>query len=1269
MSMSTPPASGSAPVLVPVELPTETLEYDLRQRYTAAVEILDRMLASAPPPARVLELGPNFLNPLPLFLDPARVRLTRADVNPVSNDPDFVLLPADGPLPFGDDSFDAVLALDVLEHMPAERRRGFVAECLRVARHGAIFSCPNAVPEVEAAEGRANEAYRARHGVDHPWLEEHRRFGLPREEDMVALLRELDRPHAVFDNSPLDAWLPMLLLCENLSERHASDDLHRRLNAAVTANPVGAAIPYRKIYAVAKSFDATAALEARAPAGTDSAAALDALAWLGTVSAEALTALERNRRNERVAVAAARKQVELELDDLRAGVSRLEARLRESEAAGAGLRADLRYKSEELKNALGRHHLMFAHMQASQRSLTARVAGAVGAALRLVFSRRLDARDLIPWNDLEREPTFGPNAWRVIGRHAYFLVPRSLPAGWLHFRLHMNTAQIGQAEVSFDPGDSQDAAPLIERIPVHGRGDRSCFVYLPKPVVGFRFCPLDVTGKIELERLEIRVPSLASLAWHAVLRKIDILRNHGLLERSVRNAFRLMLRGQFLEVYRKLRDGLVYRNRRPPNVPVVEPPSPAGVIEEMPKDLDFAPAGNPAIAAGKRLDIVYVLRSAGLCGGVKVVLEHTSRLYARGHNVCVYYLEGNPAWFPWRVPTRRFGSIDALRHALRDFRGIKVATWYETAPWVAESLQQGDRGYYLVQDIEDSYSDTPEQADAARRTYSLGLRAITEGTWVRQQLRERFNVDSVFVSIGLDHDRFRPQVVLREPQRILTQLRTWSGGVSAGARIKGWDTARDTVVRCFAANPRTTLTTFSIEEAQTFPHGLEYTHYQTPVDEKLAELYGQAGIYLLTSRHEGFGLTAAEAMACGCPVVATQAQGNEEFCIDGVTALTAAADDVDTLARHCLRLQSDPAFARQIGKAGQEFIRQYTWDRVIDRLEREFLEREGPEVVIEKPVLEVAQESARMPLAPSSTGSCCRGHEYPDLRLRGSSFVDWSIVIPTIGKPNLVAECVASCRRFIPDGVSVQFIVVDDGSSDPAVIQGLRAAAREHDFQLLFNRQNLGFSATVNRGMRKARGRYLVLCNNDVVFYQPWLEPLQALFERDPHVGIVGARLLYPDGTIQHAGMDKAPQSLNWFHTYGKLPGDHPEACQTRYVWGVTGALFAIRRSVLERLGGLSTAYGTAYEDLDYCLYAWANGVRVAYAADVSAYHLEGHTRGVTEEQKRDQPLWAERERAGRAYFERKWAFLRHVEDFKSLLSLMDRAAQFPVFAEELEQV
>jgi GT2 family glycosyltransferase len=338
---------------------------------------------------------------------------------------------------------------------------------------------------------------------------------------------------------------------------------------------------------------------------------------------------------------------------------------------------------------------------------------------------------------------------------------------------------------------------------------------------------------------------------------------------------------------------------------------------------------------------------------------------------------------------------------------------------------------------------------------------------------------------------------------------------------------------------------------------------------------------------------------------------------------------------------------------------------VVDRLEREFLQREGPEILIERPTREEMRARAVEPAAVDDDeqyqsefhewNAPASGPEYPDLHLDAEPMVDVSVIIPTIDNAELVRQCIASCRKHLPAEATVQFLVVDDGTRDRAILHELRRAAKELDSQLLCNHQNLGFSASVNHGMRYAKGRYVVLCNNDVVFFQPWLEALQQAFTADAQLGIVGARLLYPDGTLQHAGVDKVPGQLRFHHAYGRQPGNLAAANQSRYVWCVTGALFAMRRSTLRKLGGLSTAYATAYEDLDFCLHAWMNGERVGYCPDVAAYHLEGGTRGATESKKSDFPLWAERERAGSKYFERKWGFLRYVENFQALLSYADR--------------
>jgi GT2 family glycosyltransferase len=281
--------------------------------------------------------------------------------------------------------------------------------------------------------------------------------------------------------------------------------------------------------------------------------------------------------------------------------------------------------------------------------------------------------------------------------------------------------------------------------------------------------------------------------------------------------------------------------------------------------------------------------------------------------------------------------------------------------------------------------------------------------------------------------------------------------------------------------------------------------------------------------------------------------------------------------------------------------------------------------------------------------------EYPDLCLANDESVDWSIVIPTINDARRVVKCITTCREHLESGLSLEFLVVDDGTRDTGTLRELKRQSVELGFRLFWNDQNLGFSASVNHGMRHARGHYVALCNNDIVFHQPCFGALGRAFQMHRDVGVIGCKLIYPQGTIQHAGMDKVPGQLRWTHTFHGYPADHPAACTSRYVWSVTGAFCAFRRETLQRLGGLSTAYAMAYEDLDYCLRAWTKGVRVYFCADAVAVHEESGTLGRKHVEKKSRPLvWSERERAGRRYFEKKWKALRDAESFEALMP--DRA-------------
>jgi glycosyltransferase involved in cell wall biosynthesis len=335
---------------------------------------------------------------------------------------------------------------------------------------------------------------------------------------------------------------------------------------------------------------------------------------------------------------------------------------------------------------------------------------------------------------------------------------------------------------------------------------------------------------------------------------------------------------------------------------------------------------------GVTVRIIYC-GPVGICGGVRVLLTHVAELAKRGHQAEVWHVSDSPDWFG-PVPHRNFAQLDNLGVELRKVSGaVKVATWWQTASWIVECLRPGDRGYYLVQDIETSYATTPEEAKNVLATYRMGLTPLAEAVWTRDRLLH-MGLQPVHVGIGIDHEAFRPLPMVRDKSRIFTPYRTYTAGPND---LKGWNTARAACAEAMRRNPAASVVTFGVENGPDLgEHRGRTVHVKHPNDAKLRELYCEAGVFLMASRHEGFGLTAAEAMACGCPVVCTRADGNEEFCIDGETCLTAQRGDHQALAEACLELIGNLPLAARLAEAGREFVQRYQWSGVIDNLEREF---------------------------------------------------------------------------------------------------------------------------------------------------------------------------------------------------------------------------------------------------------------------------------------------------------------------------------------------
>jgi GT2 family glycosyltransferase/glycosyltransferase involved in cell wall biosynthesis len=216
-----------------------------------------------------------------------------------------------------------------------------------------------------------------------------------------------------------------------------------------------------------------------------------------------------------------------------------------------------------------------------------------------------------------------------------------------------------------------------------------------------------------------------------------------------------------------------------------------------------------------------------------------------------------------------------------------------------------------------------------------------------------------------------------------------------------------------------------------------------------------------------------------------------------------------------------------------------------------------------------------------------------------------SIVIPVFGQHQYTFNCLSSLAQQT-DLQNVEVIVVDDASPDPA-----RAAMPEvHGVQWVRNPQNLGFIGSCHAGADRARGEYVLMLNNDVQVTAGWLQALLDVFKLRSDAGMVGARLVYPNGSLQEAGGIVWQDGSAW--NWGRN-GD-PELPTYKYLRPAdycSGACLLLRLSDWQVLHGFDKVYTPAYyEDTDLAFRLRAAGQVVYYQPEAVIVHYEGISSG-----------------------------------------------------------
>ncbi|BCI68207.1 hypothetical protein AAJCM20276_28310 [Acetobacter aceti] len=248
------------------------------------------------------------------------------------------------------------------------------------------------------------------------------------------------------------------------------------------------------------------------------------------------------------------------------------------------------------------------------------------------------------------------------------------------------------------------------------------------------------------------------------------------------------------------------------------------------------------------------------------------------------------------------------------------------------------------------------------------------------------------------------------------------------------------------------------------------------------------------------------------------------------------------------------------------------------------------------------------PLAPVQAGSACPTRVcYP----LPSVLPLVSIIIPTRDRPDLLRTCLQGLLEET-DYPRFEIIVVDNGSIQPDMLVLLEEVSRHPIVTVLRQEGAFNWARLNNQAAARSQGDLLLLLNDDVrILHSGWLEEMVRQNLRSG-VGIVGARLLYPDGTLQHAGVmlsrDGATHLLR-----GAKAGDtgylNALICQ-RDLSAVTGACLMIRREVFELVGGVDESFAVSCNDIDLCLRVRTAGWRIVWTPHATLTHVDGGTRG-----------------------------------------------------------
>ena len=491
-----------------------------------------------------------------------------------------------------------------------------------------------------------------------------------------------------------------------------------------------------------------------------------------------------------------------------------------------------------------------------------------------------------------------------------------------------------------------------------------------------------------------------------------------------------------------------------------------------------------------KLNVTYLPIVNGVTGGMKIIYEQINRLYSRGHKVEAISYYGNPNWFDLQVKVKKVNINDDISKYIKNTDAIVYTFWNQ---WY--EINNFDNTIFLIQGDEFLFDDTklnPVVKEAVKNSHVYSeSKFLAVSEFLNKTIEKKFGRSCVAIKNAIDTEVFNSSSAIKNKEK--SKVRIIIVG-NAKLKFKGFED----IIKAFDIVKKKgyefDVTWITQSKPIKYPDYIDV--YENPPQDKIPELYREADIYICGSHYEAFSLPPLEAMASGCAVITTKNGGISDYAKDGYNCLMSEVGDYNSLAENIIKLIQDKELRKSIVKNGFKTVKNYTWDKAIDKLE---------EVLI---------------------------YQYLDIKPVKSKYLKsntLSLCIITKDEEKNIARCINSVKDVVDE-----IVVVDTGSKDKTVEIAESLGAR-----VIHTKWEDDFSKARNTAIENAKSDWILFLDADEVVKREDVGKIRPLLEDDTVEAYMFKFVNYGGGSIS-TGRTTIHYNFKLFRNNGKLRYVYP---------------------------------------------------------------------------------------------------------------------------------